>query len=76
MIPRATPPWWNEEGPKLRELMQAKEWAPSTPTPPNGSRKASSSDSVLSPPDISMWWVNSARCWGSRGMASLIEFDS
>ena len=36
---------------KLRELMQAKEQAPSTPTPPSGSRKAPSSDSVLFPPE-------------------------
>ena len=43
--------WRDEEDLKLRELMQAKEWAPSTPTPPNGSRKAPSPDSVLYPPD-------------------------
>ena len=46
MTPRATPPWWDDEDLKLRELMQAKEWTPSTPTPPKGSRKASSPDSV------------------------------
>ena len=44
--------WRDEEDLKLRELMQAKEWAPSTPTPPNGSRKASSPDSALYPPDF------------------------
>ena len=36
---------------KLHELMQAKERAPSTLNPPNGSRKASSPDSALFPPD-------------------------
>ena len=30
----------DDEDLKLRELMQAKEWTPSTPTPPSGSRKA------------------------------------
>ena len=43
--------WRDEEDIKLRELLQAKEWAPSTPTPPNGSRSASSPDSALYPPD-------------------------
>ena len=42
--------WQDEYDPKLRELMQAKKLAPSTPTPPNGSRKAFSPDSVLFPP--------------------------
>ena len=37
----------DEEDLKLRELMQAKDLAPPTPTPPNGSRKASLPDSVL-----------------------------
>ena len=35
---------------ELRLLIHAKERAPSTPTPPNGSRKASPPDSVLFPP--------------------------
>ena len=43
--------WRDEEDPKLRELMQAKERAPPTPTLPNRSRKASSPDSVLFPPE-------------------------
>ena len=34
---------------KLRELIQAKEWAPSTPAQPNDSRTAPSPDSVLYP---------------------------
>ena len=43
---------WRDEGDlKLRELMQAKEWAPPNPTPPSGSRKAPSPDSILFPPD-------------------------
>ena len=37
------------EDPEIRELMQAKKRAPPTPTPPNGSRKASSPDFVLFP---------------------------
>ena len=40
----------DEEDLKLRELMQAKERAPSTPILPNGLRKASSPDSALYPP--------------------------
>ena len=45
--------WRDEENLKLRELTQAKERAPSTPTPPSdGSRnKAPSPDSALFPPD-------------------------
>ena len=35
---------------KLHKLIQAKKRAPSTPTPPNGSRKARLPDSVLFPP--------------------------
>ena len=42
--------WRDEEELKLRELMQAKKRKPSTPIPPNSSRKASSPDSVLFPP--------------------------
>ena len=45
--------WQDEENlklRKLRELIQAKERAPSTPTPPNGSHKASLPDSALFPP--------------------------
>ena len=41
--------WRGEEDPKLRELMQAKEWKSSIPTPPDGSRMESSPDSVLFP---------------------------
>ena len=41
--------WRDEEDPKLRELMQAKERAASTPTQSNSSRKATSPDSVLFP---------------------------
>ena len=40
-----------EDDLKLRELMQAKERAPPIPTPPNGSNKASSPDSVLFLPE-------------------------
>ena len=36
---------------KLRELMQAKKRAPSTPTPPNSSRNASSPEPALFPPE-------------------------
>ena len=43
--------WRDEEDRKLRELMQAKERALSTPTPSNGLRKAPSPNSVLYPPD-------------------------
>ena len=43
--------WREKEDLKLHELMQAKERAPSTPTPSNGSCKASSPDSAFYPPD-------------------------
>ena len=36
---------------KLYELIKAKERAPSTPTPPNGSLRESSPDSALFPPE-------------------------
>ena len=39
------------EGLQLHKLMQAKERKPSTPTPPNGSRKPPPSDSALLPPE-------------------------
>ena len=43
--------WRDKKDLKLRELKQAKERVPSTPTAPNGSRKASSPDSALFPPE-------------------------
>ena len=47
-----TPSSQRDEGDfKLRELMQANKRAPPTPTPPNGSRKDSSPDSALFPPE-------------------------
>ena len=43
--------WRDEEDLKLRELIQAKEWAPPTPTPTKFPRKESSPDSILYPPN-------------------------
>ena len=43
--------WRDEEDLKLRELIQAKGRPPPTPTPPDSSLKASSSDCALNPPD-------------------------